>query len=126
MICKGDRVFRIKGTAVGFRRYGHCDVVEASKSHIKVKNGEGLISKWFPIGDFSILNYNHKEVRINALIYEIPDERFHWRNQYKTEMFETAAGLSLRQQELEAAGFKVVGKKVLTIPFGQQQQEAAF
>lgn len=68
----GDNAFRVSGTNEGFRVRTHSTIIGV-KTHIQLRNGEGLVSKFLPEDDFSISPNGRRETFFSYLIV--------WRNQ---------------------------------------------
>ncbi len=111
-IFKGDRVYRTDGTAVGFRRHCYYEVEDVSRSHIKVKNDGGLISKWFERKDFMWIQAgNLRRVDHYMIVTRSRDGII------DTKFKFTRLGAVTLERELIAEGHTILAKKRVTIPY---------
>lgn len=67
----GDNAFRVSGTNEGFRVRTHSTVIGV-KTHVQLRNGDGLVSKFLPVTDFMISPNGQRETVWSYLII--------WRN----------------------------------------------
>lgn len=63
----GDFAYRIHGTSAGFRVRSQNEIV-AVKTHIRLRNNEGIYSKFLDVDDFDIIPSRQREVVWSFLI----------------------------------------------------------
>lgn len=63
----GDFAYRIHGTSAGFRVRSQNEIV-AVKTHIRLRNNEGIYSKFLDVDDFDIILSGQREVVWSFLI----------------------------------------------------------
>lgn len=111
-IFKGDRVTRVDGTANGFRRNETFEAVDVSRTHIKVKNDAGLISKWFERKDFMLLNEVVRRKQMWVTLYKDRGGVVH--QVVDNSVREANANVGFIQRQ---AGYVLLAKKKITIPY---------
>lgn len=111
-IFKGDRVIRVDGTANGFRRNETFEAVDVSRTHIKVKNAAGLISKWFERKDFMLWRMEAQRVTEYVVLAKVRGG-----HEITPRIFQRSLDAVEYCSSVEAAGNVVLAKKKVIIPY---------